>query len=273
MVYEVKDKVFFITGAANGIGAGTVKNLLAEGAKHVAILDVATEQGVNLQNELNSKYGDNRTKFYQCDVTNEERLYNVYDEVKKDQGYIDTVINNAGILNDGIPAYKKAIAINVQALISSTYKALELMRKDDGGKGGTIINVSSIAALHSGPGFPVYFTTKSAVLQFTNCLGMEPTYSRTGVRVLTVCFGFTDTTILHSNKFGLFEPEQKKFLMEHLKEARMQKVDSAARGMLEVFKKGESASTWLIDADKPAEDITSSMNEAYKILSRHFTDA
>ncbi|CAH0406627.1 unnamed protein product [Chilo suppressalis] len=147
------------------------------------------------------------------------------------------------------------------------------MRKDRAGKGGTIINISAMAALVRIPFVPIYSATKSAVLHFSNSLGMEPTYSRTGVRVLTVCFGFTDTTILHSNKFGLFEPEQKKFLMEHLKEARMQKVDSAARGMLEVFKKGESASTWLIDADKPAEDITSSVNEAYKILSRHFTDA
>ncbi|CAH0406626.1 unnamed protein product [Chilo suppressalis] len=269
---QVKGKVFLITGGAAGIGEGVVRALVEEGSKHIAILDVDEKGGKSLESDLVTNHGKGIVKFYKCDVTTDD-LNAAFDNVVHNFGYIDGVINCAGIFNDSPNVYAKAIAVNVTALITSSLIAYELMRKDRAGKGGTIINISSMAALARLPFVPIYSASKSAVLHFGNSLGMEPTYSRTGVRVLTVCFGCTDTTILHSNKFGVFEPDQLKLLTEHLKGAYTQKLESAVCGMLEVFKKGESASTWLIDADKPAKDITSSVNEAYNILSRHLTDA
>lgn len=59
------------------------------------------------------------------------------------------------------------------ALVTSSIRALELMRKDEGGRGGTIINIASTAALCQLPGLPVYWATKTAVLQFSNCLGVR----------------------------------------------------------------------------------------------------
>lgn len=59
------------------------------------------------------------------------------------------------------------------ALIRSSFKAFELMRKDHGGRGGTIINISSIVGLFQAHLLPVYTATKSAVLQFSNCLGVS----------------------------------------------------------------------------------------------------
>lgn len=60
------------------------------------------------------------------------------------------------------------------ALISSTYKAIEMMREDNGGKGGTVINISSVAALiQFSPTAFVYAGTKSAVLYFSNCIGVS----------------------------------------------------------------------------------------------------
>ena len=61
------------------------------------------------------------------------------------------------------------------ALVNGTLKAIELMRIDKGGRGGTVINVSSIAALvQRSPFLFVYAATKSAVLQFSNCIGVSP---------------------------------------------------------------------------------------------------
>lgn len=60
--------------------------------------------------------------------------------------------------------------------MTGTLKAIELMRKDEGGKGGTVINVSSIAALHQAHYIPIYFATKSAVMQFSNCIGVSIVY-------------------------------------------------------------------------------------------------
>ncbi|CAH0748030.1 unnamed protein product [Diatraea saccharalis] len=266
MVYEVKDKVFLITGAANGIGAGTVRVLVAEDAKHVAILDVSVERGVNLQNELNSKFGTNKTKFYKCDVTNEEELFGVYKAVKEDQGVIDVVINNAGIMNDSLAAYKKAIDVNVTALISSTYKAMELMRKDDGGKGGTIINISSIAALHPSPFLPVYFSTKSAVLQFTRSLcALDIIKESTDIRFLTVCFGVTQTALYETmySYDSRLEPK----MDEYFKLYPTQTTEAAVKALVEAYKLGENGSIWLSTSEKPVKNITDPVNKAYGILT------
>ncbi|XP_061712013.1 15-hydroxyprostaglandin dehydrogenase [NAD(+)]-like isoform X2 [Cydia pomonella] len=139
------------------------------GLQHIAVLDVDETSGKALQYELNTKYGSGKTTFYQCDVTNDNQLITAFDSLVKEQGNIDVVINNAAIMNDNV--YRKEIEINVTALVTSTLKALELMRVDEGGKGGTIINVSSTAALKQSSLMPVYFGTKAAVLQFSNCIG------------------------------------------------------------------------------------------------------
>lgn len=50
---------------------------------------------------------------------------------------------------------------------------MDIMRKDEGGKGGVIVNISSIAALLQDEFLPIYYGTKSAVLQFSNCIGVS----------------------------------------------------------------------------------------------------
>ena len=59
------------------------------------------------------------------------------------------------------------------AVITTTLKALDIMSKENGGKGGVVLNMSSIAALFQDHVLPVYFATKSAVLQFSNCIGVS----------------------------------------------------------------------------------------------------
>ncbi|XP_072943559.1 uncharacterized protein [Epargyreus clarus] len=269
MAHDIKNKVVFITGAATGIGALVVKLLLNEGAKFVAALDVNENAGLSLQEDLNSKYGTNHVKFIKCDVTDEKQLFGAYKTVLDENGSIDVVINNAGIMNDSINVYKKAIEVNVTALVTSTLKALEMMRKDMGGKGGTIINISSIAALHQDTLLPVYFGTKSAVLQFSNCLGLPGYYTRTGVRIITVCFGATDTGLLSTEKLGSFDKENERELKESLRAYKLQSPESAARGVIDAYKQGESGSSWLATHDEPVKDITTTVKKAYDLLSAH----
>lgn len=70
------------------------------------------EKGVELEKELNAKYGAQKLKFHKCDVTTDE-LHKAFDETVKEFGYIDILINNAGIMNDHPTMYEKEIAINV----------------------------------------------------------------------------------------------------------------------------------------------------------------
>ncbi|KAJ2952590.1 hypothetical protein O0L34_g6913 [Tuta absoluta] len=265
-MYDCKEKVVLVTGGAAGIGAGVVRAFLDQGAKHVAILDVDIT-GKALAEELATKHGADKVKFYRCDVTSND-LNEAYDDVLKSFGYIDVVVNNAGILNDGPNAYEKAIAVNVTALITSSLKAYNLMRKDQGGRGGTIVNISSIVALYQSRLLPIYCATKSAVLQFSTNLGSQPHFSRTGVRVVTMCFGCTDTTLFSRAKMEAFDKDTDDMVMTALTQLPWQKIESAVNGLMTSFQKGESGSTWLVSADRPAEDITANITKAYEIMSQ-----
>ncbi|XP_061712002.1 15-hydroxyprostaglandin dehydrogenase [NAD(+)]-like isoform X1 [Cydia pomonella] len=266
---DLEDKVVLITGGASGVGSGVVRLLMEEKVQHVAILDIAKDAGEAFQDELNAKYGPDKVKFHLCDITDEEVFLLIMAEVKNTRGHIDVVINNAAIMNDSWQTYKKEISINVMALVTGSLRALEMMRRDEGGKGGTIINMSSVVALCQHPTLPVYWATKSAVLQFSNCLGMEEHYSRSGVRVITVCLGVTDTGLLKPQKTGRFDKYYDAQYGEAFPTMRLQKMESAAKGIVEAYKRGESGSTWLATRDEPVKDITGDIRKAYDILAVH----
>ncbi|KOB71661.1 putative alcohol dehydrogenase [Operophtera brumata] len=163
MAQDWKDKVVFYNGQIVPKGAATVKILLEEGIKHVAILDVNEEAGKSLQDELNEKYGDNRVKFIKCDVFDEDQLMNSFHAVLEEQGYIDVVVNYAFLMNDSKETYKKMINLNF----------VKFMSKENGGSGGTIINFTSILTLFQSELLPIYSATKSAISMFSNCIGVS----------------------------------------------------------------------------------------------------
>ncbi|XP_063531710.1 odorant receptor 46a-like isoform X1 [Cydia strobilella] len=240
-------------------------------SQHVAILDIDGTRGTAFQNELNAEYGANKSKFYQCDVTNDDQLFAAFQSVVAGHGGLDLVVNNAGIMNDAPHVYKKEISINVTALITSTLKALELMRTDEGGKGGTVINIASVAGLCQFSVMPIYWATKAAVIQFSNCIGKEDYYKKTGVRVLVMCFGATNTSLISGQKLGSLDKNVAgENISSFFYEAHhVQRMESAAQGVIDAYKKGSSGSTWIATRDLPAKDITDNVNRAYEILGEH----
>ncbi|XP_038215719.1 15-hydroxyprostaglandin dehydrogenase [NAD(+)]-like [Zerene cesonia] len=263
---EVKDKICLVTGAASGIGAGIARAFVEKGAKHVAILDINEELGEQLAKELNTQYGENKAKFYKCDVTTDE-LDAAFDETVKTFGYLDVIVNNAGVMNDSPSVYLKAININVTALIRGSLKAYHLMRKDKDGRGGTIVNISSIVGLMQSFLLPVYSATKSAVLQFSNCLGAEQNYTRTGVRVVTVCFGTTETNLI-AGTIGAIDETLEAYISPAIAQMPSQGVDNAVRGLITAFEEGKSGSTWLVTSERPAENISENVKKSYEHLSK-----
>ncbi|XP_053625671.1 15-hydroxyprostaglandin dehydrogenase [NAD(+)]-like [Plodia interpunctella] len=270
-MHQAQDKVILITGGAAGIGREVVRAFLQEGAKHVSVLDLDVTNGTNLEKELAAKHGENKIKFYKCDVTSQD-LDACYDRVLKELGYIDVVINCAGLLNDSPKAYLKEIAVNVSALIASSMRAYGLMRKDKGGNGGTIINISSIMGLMQSAFVPIYAATKSAVLQFSNGLGMERNYSRSGVRVLTMCFGCTDTSLLQPGKMEGLDKDLEDEMFAILRQLPSQTIDSAVRGLLDAYKNASSGSTWLVTSNKPGRDITKDVQNGFGIMGRYILE-
>ncbi|KAL0821565.1 hypothetical protein ABMA28_005017 [Loxostege sticticalis] len=241
-VGKVEGKTFLITGGASGLGAGYVESFLKDGAKSVAILDISEQAGKALVEKLNKVY-PGKVIFIKYDVGNEENL-------------IQAFINNAGIMNDSSNIWRKATEVNYHT------------NKEEGGKGGTIINVASVAAFMKNPFLPIYAGAKAAVLQFTHSIASGLTED-TGVRVMTMCFGATDTPLLHNLDKLVYDQKFGKVLLDLVDDDYIiQKAESAIKGVVDTFKQGYNKSVWLVADDKPVQDITQLINNAYEMIQK-----
>ena len=186
----VNGKVIVITGGARGIGYATAQTLRRLGAE-VAIGDIdeaaVKEAGTGLD-----------VGFYaRCDVTDRQSFATFLDDVERELGPVDVLVNNAGIcpagrfVDEPDEITRRTIAINVFGVILGTKLAAERMVKRGRGH---IINIASLAGLGALPGIATYTATKHAVLGFTDTARME--LRGTGVTLSAVLPTLTNTSMI-----------------------------------------------------------------------------
>ncbi|XP_004921529.4 15-hydroxyprostaglandin dehydrogenase [NAD(+)] [Bombyx mori] len=241
--YEVKNKVIIVTGAARGIGYAIADNFLEKGAKIIIILDIDVPKGRDAATTLNAKYGKNSAVFIKCDVTKD--LDEVSQLILRNYD-VDILVNCAGVVNEFDP--RKTLTTNSIALIEWSLKFREYMRKDNGGKGGTIINISSVYGYTIDPFLVSYKASKFAVLGFSKSLGHELNYKITGVRVLVICPGTTDTRLAKNVKEF---PEHNELFTRLTDKSQKQSADVVGRGVVEVYKSARTGTAWDIIGGRP----------------------
>lgn len=190
---DLKDKVAVVTGAAQGLGRSFVEILMKNGSK-VALIDVNKSLGGELKTTLDKQYGHNRAEFYAADVSSDEDFKGVLKKIVEHFGRIDIMCNNAGIINE--KHWEKTIAINLGGVVRGTYLALEYMKKENGGNGGVIVNVASMAGLGPLPVAPIYTATKHGVVGFSRAMAAVSKLSNYGVRINILCPWFVKTNLL-----------------------------------------------------------------------------
>ena len=186
----VNGKVIVITGGARGIGFATAKTLHQLGAK-VAIGDVdeaaVKESGADLDVGFYSR----------LDVTDRQSFTTFLDDVERELGPIDVLVNNAGIapagrfVDEPDEVTQRTIAINIFGVILGTKLAAERMVKR---RKGHIINIASLAAVTAVPGIATYVATKHAVLGYTDTARLE--LRGTGVTLSAVMPTLTNTAMI-----------------------------------------------------------------------------
>ncbi|XP_050346102.1 15-hydroxyprostaglandin dehydrogenase [NAD(+)]-like isoform X2 [Nymphalis io] len=246
---EVKGKIVAVTGSAEGLGLAMVNSFLEQGAKLAIILDLNEQKGKEALKILKDKYGDDRATFYRCNVLND--LNDVYEKIINNHKYIDILINNAGVQDE--KNIKKTMNINAIALMEWTMKFYENMRLDKGGRGGTIINVSSIYSYRITAHVPFYHASKYAVLGFSKSIGHETNFKKWGVRVVTLCPGITRTSM--AKNLNVWEDKILDVFLEDVKSYDWQEPKDIGDGTVEIFRKADSGTAWLVEGARPAERI------------------
>jgi meso-butanediol dehydrogenase/(S,S)-butanediol dehydrogenase/diacetyl reductase len=183
-----------VTGAGSGIGAATVRRLVAEGAAVVG-LDIA---------EPIERVGE--VDYLLCDVADPEAVEAAIDRaVAHLDGHgrlLDVLVNNAGIgslapaAGLAVEEWRRVLDVNVSSVFYACRRAIPIMQSLSG---GTIVNVASISGLRGDFGFGAYNASKAAVVNYTRTLALD--HGRDGIRVNAVCPGLVDTPLtagLHS---------------------------------------------------------------------------
>ncbi|XP_030649046.1 15-hydroxyprostaglandin dehydrogenase [NAD(+)] [Chanos chanos] len=186
-------KVAIVTGAAQGLGRSFCDILLQNGAR-VALLDVNEVLGKEVKDDFEKKYGPDKTQFIKCDVSKDEDFKDGFQKTVEKFSGVDIVCNNAGIVDE--KNWEKTISINLAGVVRGTYLALDCMKKENGGRGGVIVNVASLAGLGPLPPAPIYTATKHGVMGFSRAMAAVSELTGAGVRINILCPSFVSTDLL-----------------------------------------------------------------------------
>ena len=190
--------VCLVTGGSSGIGLETARKFHREGYR-VALCGLRAERVERAHRELSAGDPDNALDHciaQSVDVANSSALKAFLDLVLNRWERIDVLVNNAGTAHlaavDQLrpEEFRKTIEINIEAVFHAVSAVWPVMLKQ---QHGTIVNVSSMAALDPFPGFSVYGATKAWVNTYTHAIAAEGRPH--GIHAFAVCPGFVQTEL------------------------------------------------------------------------------
>ena len=190
MAGRLQDKVALITGAGSGIGRASAERFAAEGAQVVVVDLKGAEETVAAIEAAGGEGLALRT-----DVADEDGVAAMAEVALERFGKVDVLMNNAGILDDYLPAadtptevWDRVLGVNLFAQFFTARALLpQMVERGD----GAIINVASTAGLNGGNGGAAYTTSKHAIIGFTRQLCFD--YARKGIRCNVICPGAVET--------------------------------------------------------------------------------
>lgn len=188
-----------ITGGASGMGKATVERFLAEGA-NVVIGDFNEAAGKVVLDELTAAGFGERVRFVRVDVADEGDVEAMVAAAVNGFGGLDVVFNNAGIGGAlgpidqiSLADWNETIGVLLTGVFLGTKHGARVMKEQ--GRGGAIINTSSVAGLCGGAGPQAYTAAKHAVIGLTRATAVELAADR--IRVNAICPGGINTPLVN----------------------------------------------------------------------------
>lgn len=185
-------KTAIVTGGSRGIGKGIVLEFAKQGANVAFTYSSSAQAAKELEAELET-FGV-KAKGYQSDAASFEQSEQLVEEVLKDFGTIDILINNAGITKDTLlmrmseADFDKVIEVNLKSVFNMTKSVQKSMLKQ---RSGSIINISSVVGVQGNAGQANYAASKAGMLGFTKSVALE--LGSRNIRCNAIAPGFIET--------------------------------------------------------------------------------
>ncbi|HIA48369.1 MAG TPA: SDR family oxidoreductase [Candidatus Hydrogenedentes bacterium] len=191
---RVEGKVVIVTGGASGLGAADARMLAMHGAQ-VVLTDVDAEGGRAVAEETGGE-------FIEQDVSDEESWPALIDGVMEKYGKLDVLVNNAGIAPIGTvestttEVWHRVLAIHLDGMFFGCRAAIPAMKK---GGGGSIINMSSTAAMVGHAPYFAYAAAKGGIRSMTKSMAIHCRDTKTGVRCNSIHPGSINTPMVQES--------------------------------------------------------------------------
>ena len=187
----VSGRVILVTGAASGLGFADSKMLVEQGAQ-VVMTDIDEERGRSLAEGLDAE-------FLHQDVADEGRWADIMAAVETRFGRLDGLVNNAGIApiadieTTTTAIWRSTLAIHLDATFFGCQAGIKLMKENGG---GSIVNMSSTAALVGIPDYLAYSAAKGGIRSMTKAIAIHCRRQRYGIRCNSVHPGSINTPMV-----------------------------------------------------------------------------
>ena len=208
---KLKEKVALVTGGSRGIGRAIAETFAMEGARVAINFNQHKEGAVAALESITLRNGDAIT--VQADVSSEESVQGMVDRVVGAFGRIDILVNNAGV-NTPAPfmkltasEFKRIMEVNVNGVFCVSQAVARIMIA--GGKGGSMLNISSLVAQRPFLNMAHYNASKGAVSVLTQSMALELGPHK--IRVNEICPASVETDMIRG---ALQDPENRRRRLE-----------------------------------------------------------
>ena len=187
-MYDFTERKILITGSSRGIGRKMAEDFISLGAK---VLITGTNE--NLLRKIKDELGS-RCYYVRCNFSKTDEINNLFEQAVNNFGFIDTLINNAGITRDGLflrmsnMDWMEVLNINLNSAFILSQLAIKAMIKN---RFGRIINISSIVGATGNAGQTNYAASKAAMVGFSKSLAME--VANRNITVNSIAPGYIQT--------------------------------------------------------------------------------
>ena len=188
----LEGKTVLITGASRGIGRGIALAFARHGADVAFTYRSSEEQALALEKALQAE--GVKAKAYRSDAADFEQSQQLVQEVLKEFGRLDVLINNAGITKDNLllrmseQDFDDVIRVNLKSVFNMTKAVIRPMMKQ---RAGSIINISSVVGIRGNAGQANYAASKAGIIGFSKSVAQE--LGSRNIRCNVVAPGFIET--------------------------------------------------------------------------------
>lgn len=191
----LQDKVALVTGATRGIGKGIAQKFAENGAHVAFTYHSSVEKAQALEQSLREQ--GVQAKGYQSDASDYQAAEQLVNDVNKEFGGLEVVVNNAGITRDNLlmrmdeAQWDEVIQTNLKSIFNVSKFAVKPLMKN---RKGSLIHISSVAGVQGNPGQTNYSASKAGVIGFSKSLAKELGSRNIRSNVITPGFIQTEMT-------------------------------------------------------------------------------